>query len=211
MLDGLRKNVLGNIIAQNTICGWYIYGPMKLHTISLTAIDNLQSENESISSILRKFWEIEEIPHIANQSEADHFCENLYKETTSRQSDGRYVVKLPFDNEFPESEFLQASRYLAKKQYLYIEQRLEKHDMLMQVYNDILNEYISLGHMKKSNSQEICHNGKFFSYYLPHHAVFRPESASSKLRIVFNGLRKTKRSINDVLHVGPTLQADLMK
>ncbi|XP_037824297.1 uncharacterized protein LOC119612553 [Lucilia sericata] len=212
ILDGLRKNVLGNLIAQNSIYGWYIYGPMKLHTISLTAIDNLQSENESISSILRKFWEIEEIPQIANQSEADLICENLYKETTSRQSDGRYVVKLPFKNEFPESEFLQASRYLAKKQYLHIEQRLEKHDTLMQVYNDILNEYISLGHMKKSNSQEICHNGKFFSYYLPHHAVFRPESASTKVRIVFNGSRKTKssRSLNDVLHVGPTLQADLM-
>ncbi|XP_046803757.1 uncharacterized protein LOC124419190 [Lucilia cuprina] len=212
ILDGLKKNVLGNLIAQNSIYGWYIYGPMKLHTISLTAIDNLQSENESVSSILRKFWEIEEIPQIANQSEADLFCENLYKETTSRQSDGRYVVKLPFKSEFPESEFLQASRYLAKKQYLQIEQRLEKHDTLMQVYNDILNEYISLGHMRKSNSQEICHNGKFFSYYLPHHAVFRPESASTKVRIVFNGSRKTKssRSLNDVLHVGPTLQADLM-
>ncbi|XP_037817847.1 uncharacterized protein LOC119607817 [Lucilia sericata] len=75
-----------------------------------------------------------------------------------------------------------------------------------------MNEYISLGHMKKSNSQEICHNGKFFSYYLPHHAVFRPESAPTKVRIVFNGSRKTKssRSLNDVLHVGPTLQADLM-
>ncbi|XP_065370828.1 uncharacterized protein LOC135962852 [Calliphora vicina] len=117
-LDGLKKNILGNLIAQNSIYGWYIYGPLKLHTISLTAIDHIPKENEAI---LKKFWELEEIPQMKPHSEADHFCEKLYNETTYRQPDGRYMVKLPFKSEFPKAVFQQSSRYIAKKQYLHIE------------------------------------------------------------------------------------------
>ena len=66
--------------------------------------------------------------------------------------------------------------------------------------------------MKISNSMELCKDKKYFFFFLPHHAVFRPESVSTKVRVVFNGSRKTKSScsLNDVLHVGPTLQSDLM-
>ena len=51
------------------------------------------------------------------------------------------------------------------------------------------------------------------SFFLPHHAVVKPESKSTKVRVVFNASKKTGSgfSLNDVLHQGPTLQTDLIQ
>src|SRR5436190_9696396 len=49
------------------------------------------------------------------------------------------------------------------------------------------------------------------SYYLPHHAVYRPTSETSKVRVVFDGSCKTTSgsSLNDHLYIGPKLQTDI--
>ncbi|XP_076284778.1 uncharacterized protein LOC143211196 [Lasioglossum baleicum] len=48
-------------------------------------------------------------------------------------------------------------------------------------------------------------------FYLPHHAVFKPTSSTTKIRIVFDGSAKTNTniSLNDTLRIGPTLQDDI--
>ena len=48
--------------------------------------------------------------------------------------------------------------------------------------------------------------------YLPHHPVINPDKQTTKLRVVFNASNKTSngKSLNDILHVGPTLQLDLV-
>ncbi|XP_075150708.1 uncharacterized protein LOC142224810 [Haematobia irritans] len=50
------------------------------------------------------------------------------------------------------------------------------------------------------------------SCYLPHHPVINLEKKTSKLRVVFNASNKTSNgnSLNDILHVGPTLLQDLV-
>lgn len=49
------------------------------------------------------------------------------------------------------------------------------------------------------------------TYYLPHHAVLRESSTSTKCRVVFNAFSKTSRglSLNDCMMVGPKIQQDL--
>lgn len=49
------------------------------------------------------------------------------------------------------------------------------------------------------------------TYYLPHHAVIKTSSTTTKLRVVFDASMKTSsgRSLNDILMVGPTIQKDL--
>ncbi|XP_055714224.1 uncharacterized protein LOC129808469 [Phlebotomus papatasi] len=50
-------------------------------------------------------------------------------------------------------------------------------------------------------------------YYLPHHAVKKEDSTTTKTQVVFDGSCKTTngKSLNDLLCVGPKLQEDLTK
>lgn len=47
--------------------------------------------------------------------------------------------------------------------------------------------------------------------YLPHHAVFKESSTSTKLRVVFDASMSTStgQSLNDCMLVGPRLQEDI--
>ncbi|XP_011304741.1 uncharacterized protein [Fopius arisanus] len=64
-----------------------------------------------------------------------------------------------------------------------------------------MEEYISLGHMTLCDETED-------GYYLPHHAVIKESSATTKVRVVFDASAKTSTGIllNDTLLVGPTIQ-----
>lgn len=66
-----------------------------------------------------------------------------------------------------------------------------------------------MNHMAIVNESE-SNTGKI-PYYLPHHAVLRPSSSTTKLRVVFDASAKTRNgnSLNDLLLIGPRLQQDL--
>ncbi|XP_037806221.1 uncharacterized protein LOC119600196 [Lucilia sericata] len=170
------------------------------------------SENTSLNDTLRKFWEQEELSSHPVISDDDQYCEDFYKQTTTRNASGRYIVRLPFKKEFPDHTFLGSSRIAALVQYSRINQSLSKTPELQNEYNNVLKEYLTLDLMEPVSYREVVSDGKYFSFYLPHHAVIRPEHKSTKVRVVFNASRKTKsgHSLNDVLYTGPTLQSDLI-
>ncbi|XP_059220655.1 uncharacterized protein LOC131995716 [Stomoxys calcitrans] len=211
-LDGIVRNICGVASAYNTIFGWVLSGPVPTETSHSFTTNVVPSEGAVLSDLLRKFWEIEEIPSTPQIPESHRYCEELYATTTTRDSDGRYVVRLPFKRDFPQNVYLGPSRFLALGQYARLEKSLSRDSELHDEYISVLNEYITLGHMEEISPQEICSQGKFYSFYLPHHAVVRPEHKSTKVRVVFNASRKTNSgcSLNDVLYTGPTLQADLV-
>ncbi|XP_073820797.1 uncharacterized protein [Musca autumnalis] len=86
---------------------------------------------------------------------------------------------------------------------------MSKKPELKSMYDDVIQEYLSLGHLELVETTmsytEPC-------FYLPHHGVYKPESATTKLRVVFNGScpTATGKSLNDLLHVGPVLQKDII-
>ncbi|XP_059221391.1 uncharacterized protein LOC131996003 [Stomoxys calcitrans] len=210
-MEGIRKNVCGDTSAYNTVFGWVLSGPMQTERIFSFSTNVVESEDIKISELLRKFWEQEEVPMAPPLCEEDQFCEEFYSKTTTRSPDGRYIVRLPFKAEFSDSLSLGSSRFLALAQYNRMETKLSDDPELNTEYNSVLSEYLSLGHAEETSSQEINCYGKYNSFYLPHHAVIRPEHKSTKVRVVFNASRKSKSgySLNDVLHTGPTLQTDL--
>ncbi|XP_036346477.1 uncharacterized protein LOC118755759 [Rhagoletis pomonella] len=211
LLPGLKTNVGGSLIAQNSIFGWILSGPLT-EQVSSFSTQVVESTTNSLNDLLKKFWDQEEVPATPSLTDDDVFCEDLYQKSTTRRDDGRYVVKLPFKTTFPDTIALGHSKPAAQQQYLSIERSHERKPELQQTYSKVLEEYLTLGHMEPTSSREIIREGKYFSFYLPHHAVIKPHSKTTKVRVVFNAskLSHSGISLNDILHTGPILQNDLM-
>jgi len=133
-----------------------------------------------------------------------HACEYHFISTTTQGPDGRFVFSLPIKTD---PKQLGSSRLSAERRLHAIERRLEKQPELKTQYHDFMKEYEELGHMdpvKPQQSKQPC-------YFLPHHAVFKETSTTTKTRVVFDGSAKTSTglSLNDILQVGPTVQPDL--
>lgn len=67
-----------------------------------------------------------------------------------------------------------------------------------------MTEYENLGHMQKAPASSVSSD---VHYYLPHRGVSKPDSQTTKLRVVFNGSSPISSglSVNDIMHTGPKL------
>lgn len=220
-------------ILQKTLLGWVISGPFqpkqKLHNSarSYLAINSsdYSTSSDSLENAVQKFWKIEEVfPQnpLSKLSREERFCEENFIRTISRAPDGRFIVSIPFNSNI---SLLGDSGLQATERFLQLEKRLVKNQTLRSEYSQFINEYISLGHM----TQLIPNNDCLFNesvinamnssctlanippFYLPHHAVIKATSITTKLRVVFDGSAKSSSnvSINDAQIVGPVVQRDL--
>ncbi|XP_076659887.1 uncharacterized protein LOC143363169 [Halictus rubicundus] len=219
ILDGLRKGSSGQPIAQKTIFGWVISGPITSHSRDLSVASGSSPQPRSGSSIsmhhcihedtlsneLRRFWEIEEIPSTSPLTQEEEQCERHFQTHTSRAPDGQYIVRLPFRTGPPIE--VGHSRSAAEKVLQSISRKLLLQPSLTEEYEEFLREYEALGHMRRvpiSPSTSQC-------VYIPHHPVLRADSVTTHLRVVFNASSVTSNgsTLNDHLLPGPKLQLDL--
>ncbi|XP_043862004.1 uncharacterized protein LOC122756464 [Drosophila santomea] len=116
--------------------------------------------------------------------ESTSICEENFVQSTKRNEDGRSV---------------------ALAQFLRNEIRLNKDVVSKKQYDSVIQEYLDLGHMHQVSPDDSN------NFYLPHHAVFKPDSTTTKVRVVFNASNPSSNgnSLNDILHAGPVLQSDL--
>ncbi|XP_075162867.1 uncharacterized protein LOC142235501 [Haematobia irritans] len=208
--SGIQKNVSGNLLAQETEFGWIVSGKPACRTVETFA--SWVTSPDTLNEELKRFWEIENVMSETTLSEEDKWCEEFYKRTVNRRSDGKYVVRLPFKQNTPSNMVLGSSRKAALGQFLRMEKTLNKSPELEQEYHKALSEYVQLGHMTLTNHMEINRGSQVLSFYLPHHAVVKPDRTSTKVRVVFNASKKTTSgfSLNDVLYTGPAKQNGLM-
>lgn len=193
---------------RETYLGWVVSG-----VVNEGNVPNAATSHSNIASIarvedmMRKFWEIEEVPYIAPLSDEEQSCESHFLSTTKRDKNGRFVVNLPLKNNLDQ---LDDCRSLALKRFLMLERRLERNPDLRLQYVDFIREYEKLGHCHEvKNIDEVSNR---MVYYMPHHAVLRPTSSSTKCRVVFDASAKShpsKLSLNEVLKIGPVVQRDL--
>ncbi|XP_041452302.1 uncharacterized protein LOC121405528 [Drosophila obscura] len=204
---GSQPNICGSLLGQETIFGWILTGPVAESTrpsISSFATRVKVSTEQRLENLLTKFWEVEDLPAVRAEESSDSVCEDNFIQTTRRDSSGRYMVSLPFRN--PECVDLGHSRSIALTQFLKNEGRLQRNPPLKDQYDSVLQEYVDLGHMRRVPPSNDSDN-----FYLPHHSVLKPDSTTTKLRVVFNASSPSSngKSLNDILHPGPVLQSDL--
>ncbi|XP_037930699.1 uncharacterized protein LOC119665544 [Teleopsis dalmanni] len=196
---------------QKTLLGWIVSGRFKHAESPNAKICNLISSDKekltddcSLNSLVQKFWELEEIPKeikVKKYTAEQQLCETKFVSTVQRTLSGRFKVKLPFKSD---PSLLGFSFQAAKSRFLSLERKRSQDSILQNLYMDFMKEYRNLGHMTPTNEN--------FSatphYFIPHQYVLRPQSTSTKLRVVFDASSRTssQMSLNDLLMVGPIVQ-----
>ncbi|XP_011701215.1 PREDICTED: uncharacterized protein LOC105457936 [Wasmannia auropunctata] len=151
-----------------------------------------------------KFWQMEEVESNYHLSPEEIKCEEHYRSTISRADDDRFVVQLPLKMDPPT---LGESYDTARKRFQAIERKLNRDHQLKKKYHEFMEEYLQLGHMSEVEAESPAKQ----AYYLPHHAVIKDDSTTTKVRVVFDASCRTTsgRFLNDIMMVGPTIQDEL--
>ncbi|XP_050338216.1 uncharacterized protein LOC126764587 [Bactrocera neohumeralis] len=189
---------------QKTLFGWVVSGryQSKHYTPSRSC---LLFREDSIDANMQRLWELETVDCKPNPISSDHrICERHFMATTHQDTTGRIIVRLPFKDN---PAALGASYDITRRRFLAIERRLSHSPDTYSQYVSFMEEYERLGHMSVVKAPKLDEP----HYYIPHHCVLKPTSASTKLRVVFDASCQTttQTSLNDLLLVGPTIQTEL--
>ncbi|XP_053686296.1 uncharacterized protein LOC128735836 [Sabethes cyaneus] len=198
---------LGDGLPQLTesVFGWVVSGEVESTKRPSQTVCNM-AVSGTLEQLMERFWASEEVGYDNNYSPEEMRCEEQYQRTTRRDSNGRYTVTLPRDENVLNR--MGSSRDIALKRLLGLERRLERDAELRKQYEAFMLEYLQLGHMQKV---ECSAQEEFNRCYLPHHPVVKNSSTTTKVRVVFDASCKTSTgiSLNDALFVGPIVQQDL--
>ncbi|XP_063924727.1 uncharacterized protein LOC135138680 [Zophobas morio] len=200
------------LIFQKTHLGFIVGGPLgtiNLPTNFTTCNISISGPDPGLEIQARKIWELEKPVITADydknaSNEDETLCETHFRETVQRDHDGRFIVRLPIKNN---KINIGNSRNAALKRFFSLERNLIKNPHVKTNYVDFMLEYQNLNHMEYLSQPPNDNN----CVYLPHHAVQKESSTTTKLRVVFDASAKTsnKQSLNDNLLAGAVLQQDL--
>lgn len=206
ILPGLIKGQPNAPVAQKTIFGWILSGPISQDATFLPVREYHCSSDLELKEILTKFWTHEELPAVKESalSKDDADCEQHFLSTHSRDASGRYIVRLPFKSS---RTVLGDSKQSAYGCLQRLTRRFSNDASYHKLYVDFLNEYLSLGHMVPATVPE----DSSIEVYLPHHGVLRDQNQTTKLRVVFNGSSRSSNgiSLNEILHAGAKHQTNI--
>ncbi|XP_058816978.1 uncharacterized protein LOC131680277 [Topomyia yanbarensis] len=204
--EGQLKATSEGPTLQNTVFGWIVSGRVpNTSSCRLSSVTHACSTAD-IQDQLTRFWELETCRTRSTHSLEKSACEDHFEKTTVRDSKGRFVVTLP-KKECVINQ-LGESKEIAVRRFAGLEKRFAANPQLKQLYTEFISEYQNLGHMV----EVVNETSSGIEYYLPHHAVLKPDSTTTKLRVVFDASCKTSTgvSLNDALMVGPVVQDDLL-
>lgn len=200
----LGADVLGNdkctlsesAALHKTKFGWIVSGRLPFVSCNTTSSYLTVLNNSALSLFTSKTNTHQAEEHLAEE----HFITNV-----KRCADGRFMVKLPLSQD---PKVLGDSRRMAQKRFFNLEKRLVNDPLLSKQYKDFMDEYVLMGHMELAETHDTIN-----TYYLPHHAVFKTESSTTKIRIVFDGsaVATSGLSLNSIMLKGPKVQPDIIQ
>nr|XP_044248782.1 uncharacterized protein LOC123002531 [Drosophila takahashii] len=191
---------------------WGLYTGERKYFGSYNACDDhitpAVTHHADLDRMVRSFMEMDSVQCVQALLDSSDPTESNFARTHTRSKDGVYIVEFPFKGEAPpiESTLPQATNRLVS-----LERKFRRHPDLKQQYEDFLDDYLQRGHMEQLTSVQ-AGESLDTCVYLPHHAVIKVDSLTTKCRVVFDGSGKVSSgiSLNDRLHVGPPIQRDLL-
>ncbi|GFX66972.1 DUF1758 domain-containing protein [Trichonephila clavipes] len=181
------KRLDSSLVAVETSLGWSLQGKCDERS-DCTLVHLVHSEEESISTELRRFWEIESLGILDKSSVTlGNGDEEILSEFDKSVNfvDGRYRVNLPWKPGMREA--LQNNKTVARKRFEGLVRRFKCDHELFCEYKD--------------------------GFYLPHHAVIRSDKTTSRIRIVFDGSAHEDGHslLNQSLYTLPNLHPNILE
>jgi hypothetical protein len=114
MLDArIKEN--NNVTYRDSLFGWVVIGgspsvSIQTLTTCLSSLSWIPAEDT-----LKKFWEIQDLPQSHHFTKEEQACEQHFQQTTRRNEDGSFIVKLPFkENAIPLGDSFQQANVALK-------------------------------------------------------------------------------------------------
>ena len=211
------KKLDNGILLLKSIFGWIPMGAITSVSRSTTSTllslsaPKSNSEEENIIAFdafsesdtlelcdISKFWSLEMVGIKPSELENDNDKVIDHFRRTSRIVEGRYEVCWPWKLLNPElpSNYRMAR---ARLRTLVASSDLTK----LTAYNNVFKEYLEKGIIEEAPPQS-----NYLTHYLPHRAIFQ----KGKIRVVYNASASSKggRSMNSLVHKGPSLQENIV-
>ncbi|XP_057339370.1 uncharacterized protein LOC130676878 [Microplitis mediator] len=195
------------LLAQNTIFGWILIGPVQARLNKPLRIHHAVSNHhdQDLQDLLTRFWLQEEVSstQLRSLTPEEEACEAHFRDTHTRDSSGRYIVRLPL---ISDPQQLGNSYTAARRCLQHLMRRFDHDARLKTLYMNFMAEYLELKHMVPAASFTSS-----VQYFLPHHGVLKEDNNNFKIRVVFNGSKPTSSglSLNDIMHTGPKLLVNI--
>nr|XP_043069444.1 uncharacterized protein LOC122322108 [Drosophila bipectinata] len=135
-------------------------------------------------------------------------AEQHFLKTHARREDGVYIFQYPFKE--PRTP-IGSTLPQALNRFAALERKFGRFPALKQQYVNFMDDYLNRGHMELIPAAAGGEDPARYNY-LAHHEVFKPDSTTTRCRVVFDGSVKdsTGHSLNSRLHIGPPIQRDLI-
>jgi hypothetical protein len=151
--QGLYRAPGSQVVAQDTTLGWVITGSVSVPepSAATASVFHCSVQDDPVSE-LRCFWELEEVSSPEQSlSPEDALCEKHFSETYSRDSEGRFVVRLPRRPNVPLVG--DNNRFACDRSLRALERWLDRDHVLKEKYDRFLHQYEELGHMSVVSPQ----------------------------------------------------------
>ncbi|XP_064464869.1 uncharacterized protein LOC135376198 [Ornithodoros turicata] len=212
--DVRRSGADDRTVAVNTQLGWTFQGPTAVlssvtRDVTLTCALHVEASNEERPFDLRMFWELEGlgITDGANDQRSEDDAVWLHFQDTIQKEDGRYKVSLPWKTG---SATLRDNQEVAERRLRSLMKRLRSNKTLLLEYDCAMRKYLNDGHAEVVTEAEQAPTEHI--YYMPHQAVVRENSTTTKLRVVFDASSHAPgtASLNAHLEKGPKQNTELL-
>lgn len=147
VMPELRKGQSNEPVAQRTLFGWIVLGRgmdvSPTATVEESSTVCAHANVEDLDTLVKQFYAIETVPAECEHTPEERWCQEFFERTTTRQPNGKYLVRLPFKTSFDPNMTIGKSKQMALNRFHSLERKLASNPELKEQYVNAISEYFT--------------------------------------------------------------------